>query len=139
MKESNNWTEQQVEKIWWKVLDKSISSVSAGKQLILQKFMHGQLPCNYRNNIMFDYKPPYCSLCNKVSKDQSHVLRCPNCPVRCKIRDKYKKDLRTFLIESHTNDTTTRVLSFTINAWLNNAPLPNLKELAPEHINSNIR
>jgi ribonuclease HI len=46
MKESNNWTDSQIETIWWKVHDKSLTKLSQGKQMIIHKFVHSQLPCN---------------------------------------------------------------------------------------------
>jgi hypothetical protein len=56
------------------------------------------------------------------------------CPDRKNIRDKFKKDLYKHLpvVNTNTNTTLTRVISSTINAWLNNAPLPKLLDLAPD-------
>jgi hypothetical protein len=132
MKASNNWNDKQIEQIWWKPLEKILLNMSQGKQLIIKKFIHNQLPCNHHNNIMYEYKPPHCSLCPTIIEDQSHVIRCKKCPEREQIRNKYKKDLLNLLNETHTNETTTRVISSTINAWLNNASIPSLHELAPD-------
>jgi hypothetical protein len=102
--------------------------------MIIQKFVHSHLPCNLRNSVMFEYKPPYCSLCNNIQEDQTHVLRCDKCPDRKNIRDKFKKDLYKHLVNTNTNTNTTltRVISCTINAWLNSAPLPKLLDLVPD-------
>jgi Zn finger protein HypA/HybF involved in hydrogenase expression len=132
MKEANNWSDAQIERIWWKINDKSLAKLTDGKKLIIQKFLHGQLPCNHRNNIMYEYKPPFCTLCNQVHEDQSHVLRCPKCPSRKLIQEKFKKDLLKVLINTDTDETITRVISFTINAWLDGRPLPTLQDIAPD-------
>jgi DNA-directed RNA polymerase subunit M/transcription elongation factor TFIIS len=81
---------------------------------------------------MFEYKPLFCSLCNNIQEDQSHVLRCSKCPERNNIRTKFKKELYKYLVNTNTNTTVTRVISYTINAWLNNETLPKLSELAPD-------
>jgi hypothetical protein len=100
--------------------------------MIIQKFDHSHLPCNVRNNIMYEFKPPYCRLCPNTQEDQIHVLRCKECTERGKIRDNFKKEFYVYLINSNTNSTNARVLSYTINAWLNNAPIPKLSEIAPD-------
>jgi hypothetical protein len=132
MKESNNWTEAQIAPIWWKIHEKALHTFSPGRQLILQKFLHSQLPCNVKNNMMFQYKPPFCSLCHEKSEDQAHMLRCPLCPERTKIRERFKRDFHIFLVNSTTNSDLARVLSFTVNAWISNRPIPKLQDLVPD-------
>jgi ribonuclease HI/Zn finger protein HypA/HybF involved in hydrogenase expression len=132
MKKANNWKEDQIEKIWWKIHEKSLLNISEGKRLIIQKSLHNQLPCNERTIVMYEYKPPYCSLCINVVEDQAHVLRCPKCPSRSILRKKFKKDLHRYLTNSQVNSTTSRVLTFTLNAWLDKNQLPKLNELAPD-------
>jgi hypothetical protein len=81
---------------------------------------------------MYEYKPPYCTLCENVIEDQAHVLRCKNCPEREKIRDIFKKDLLRLLVNTNTDTAITRVLTSTINAWLNQAPIPSVEILVPD-------
>jgi predicted RNA-binding Zn-ribbon protein involved in translation (DUF1610 family) len=132
MKQSNNWNDDQIDTIWWGAHKKALYQMSENKKLIIKKFIHTQLPCNYRNSVMFDYKPPFCTLCNLVVEDQNHVLRCPKCPKRNIIRKKFKNEFRALLINSNTNETIARVLSFTINAWIEHKQLPKLDDLAPD-------
>jgi hypothetical protein len=108
-------------------------AIPSEKRTILQKFLHNQLPCNQRNNVrMFEYKPPYCTLCDQILEDQSHVLCCPHCPVRTKIRERFKQDLLRLLVNTNTHETTIRVLTYTINTWLNMNTIPQFPELAPD-------
>jgi ribonuclease HI len=132
LKMSNNWNDCQIEKIWWKVHEKSLQTISQSKKLIITKFNHSQLPCNHRNNIMYEYKPPYCTLCTNIVEDQSHVLRCTKCPERAKIRDKFKKDLLRLLVNTNTDTAITRILTATINAWLNQVPIPSVESVVPD-------
>jgi hypothetical protein len=81
---------------------------------------------------MFEYIPLYCTLCDQVTKDRSHVIRCPHCPVRADIRTKFKRDFICLLLDTSTHSTTIRVLTYTINAWLNMALLLQLRDLASE-------
>jgi ribonuclease HI len=132
MKSSNNWTEDQTEQIWWKIHGSALNSFSNGKRLILQKYIHNQLPCNQRNHVMYEYKPQFCTLCPTTEEDQSHVLRCKNCTSREEKRKSFKTELLRFLVNTNTNSTVTRVLTFTINAWLNNTTIPTITDLAPD-------
>ena len=52
LKESNNWNDNQVETIWWKIHKKALSTIKNGKSMIIKKFLHSHLPCNYKNNQM---------------------------------------------------------------------------------------
>jgi hypothetical protein len=132
LKDSNNWSEAQLDNLWWKASAKLMYAITPEKRTIIQKFIHNQLPCNQRNNVMFEYNPPYCTLCDKVTEEQSHVLCCPKCPARADIRTKFKNDFLWLLVDTNTHSTTIRALTFTINAWLYMAPLPLLRDLAPE-------
>jgi hypothetical protein len=82
--------------------------------------------------LCFEYKPPYCALCEQVLEDQSHVIRCPKCPIRHEIRNQFKKDFLRLLVDTNTHSTTIRVLTYTINAWLNMATIPTLRDVAPK-------
>ena len=130
MKDANNWSDMQIDHIWLNIHKKALTSIPENKKLIIQKYIHNQLPCNFKNNMMYEYKPPFCTLCKDTIEDQCHVLRCPNCPTRSMIRQKLKKSLRALLINTNTDDTVTRVISSTINAWLEMKTLPTIKDLA---------
>jgi hypothetical protein len=132
LKTSNYWNDCQIEKIWWKVHEKSLQTLSQGKKFIITKFIHSQLPWNHRNNVMYKYKPPYWTLCDIINEDQAHVLRCQKCPERAKIREKFKTDLLRLLVNTNTDTAITRVLTATISAWLNQAPIPSVTELIPD-------
>jgi hypothetical protein len=64
------------------------------------------------------------------------MIRCPLCPKREELRKKFKKDLLQLLVNTNTNTTVIRVLTSTINAWLNSAPIPNIQEIAPDASNT---
>jgi RNase H len=132
LKTLNNWSDLQIENIWWKVHEKSLQTLTQGKKMIITKFNHSQISCNHRNNVMYEYKPPYCTLCANVHETQSHVLRCKNCPVRTQLRDKFKKDLLRLLVNTNTDTAITRALTSIINAWLNEVPIPNIETVVPD-------
>jgi ribonuclease HI len=132
MKTSNNWTDKQTEQIWWKMHGNALNPFSEGKRMILQKYLHNQLPCNQRNHVMYEFKSQYCTLCPDIEEDQSHMIRCKNCPRREEIRKKLKRDMIQLLVNTNTNSTVTRVLTYSLNAWLNGTKVPELKDLAPD-------
>jgi ribonuclease HI len=107
MKSSNNWSEKQIEQIWWKPAEKILTNMTKGKQVIIQKYIHSQLPVNLKTNTMFEYKPPHCTLCSQVTEDQCHMIRCKNSPKRNELREKFKTDIRNYLQSTHTHETTT--------------------------------
>jgi ribonuclease HI len=49
MATSNNWTDTQTEQIWWKIHGAALNTFPQGQRMILQKYIHSQLPCNQRN------------------------------------------------------------------------------------------
>jgi hypothetical protein len=132
LEDSNKWTGNTIETIWWKIHGSSIESNKQGKTT-LQKFVHGRLPCNYRNNKYYPYKPKYCTKCGEQQDEkQMHFLQCTSCPERVSKRQEFITALRNMLISTGTHETTTRILIHNISSYLNQQPRMSLQEIAPD-------
>jgi hypothetical protein len=65
-------------------------------------------------------------------EDTSHIITCPLCDKRKKVRTDYIKTLQYKMINMGTNTTTVRVIIHHLPSWLNQTPALVLQEIAPE-------
>jgi ribonuclease HI len=132
LEESNKWKGKTIDTIWWKVHGPSIEAMRSEKTTI-QKFIHGRLPCNQRNNLYYPYKPSYCSTCSTDTvEDQMHFIICKCCPERQTRREQFIKELKNQLVSVGTHETTTRFLMYNITSIINDKPIIDLGEIAPD-------
>jgi hypothetical protein len=132
LENSNNWNGNTIDTVWWKVHGPAIAAMGQEKTTI-QKFIHGRLPCNQRNNKYYPYKPSLCSTCTEDTiEEQLHFLKCKCCPERQSRRERFLKELKNNLISLGTHETTTRVLMYNISSCINDEPIKELHEIAPD-------
>jgi Zn finger protein HypA/HybF involved in hydrogenase expression len=127
-----NWKDKVVDKIWWEIQGKELQTLSQNQRTIIHKFIHNKLPCNKTENLYYKFRSPNCYTCNDTIECQSHIIRCPNCSRRKKIRKNYIQALRRHLETTSTNNTTIRCIMFYLNAWLCQINPPGINEIAPD-------
>jgi hypothetical protein len=130
----NKWKGDTIDNIWWKIHGPCIDETIGKEKIFIQKFIHGTLPCNYRNNKKYPYKSKYCTMCNdqQTVEDQMHVLKCKKCPERVSRRDQFQKDLQRLLITLGTQETTTRVITQYIGDYLQEKSFKDIKTITPD-------
>jgi hypothetical protein len=140
--ETYEWSDQTIEDIWWQVHGKAILQFTNGKRTSIQKFMHKRIACNKRENRYKPYRSEMCLQCKDIIECENHILQCEKCEIRKKGRNTYLKTLQDTMIKMGTNSTTIRVIISYLRAWLNNAKMPNLEEIAPDasvHLKATVR
>jgi hypothetical protein len=99
----HGWTSQIIDLLWWPIYFQSLAKLSDPDKLRIQKFVNNRLPTLYRDQ-KYHKKPTgtgYCRQCHLHNESEDHILRCRT-PSRQTIRNKWRKELTTFLSESHT-------------------------------------
>jgi hypothetical protein len=86
---TQNWSTPTIDGIWWEIHDKVLESLQSNELIIIQKYIHERLACNYKNNKYYPYKTKECSICLDKIEHQDHILQCKKCTDRTKIRDVY--------------------------------------------------
>jgi Zn finger protein HypA/HybF involved in hydrogenase expression len=132
LKEKFEWTNRIIETVWWEVHGKAINKSPKKSKKMIQKYIHNRLPCNRRESKYYEYRQPYCMICKDVIEDKDHIMQCPKCPVRTKLRSNYMSKLKNTMLLLGTNSTTMRAILAKVRAWLYQEQQPNLKELIPE-------
>jgi hypothetical protein len=105
---------------------------SVNKRTMIQKFIHKRLPCNQREHLFYEYKPPYCRHCKEIVESQNHIIQCLNCPKRKILKKNYILMLESYFQHTGINETTKRVILKYIGAWISQQETPELKDIAPE-------
>jgi hypothetical protein len=104
LREANNWQGSQTENIWWSIHKSCINDLSKKKRRFIQKFIHKNLPCNYRQQKFYTYKSSICMSCKEDIKTQDHIFRCISCSKRTKLKAEYVMKLSVLLDNHRTND-----------------------------------
>jgi hypothetical protein len=123
LRDQHNWSNVQIDSIWWKAHHKSISRSQTNDQTRIQKFIHNYLPTNSRLQVFDNDHPDRCPCCNQI-ETTNHVLRCKS-ETRQPIRDNWITALNNFLSRTHTSDDLKKCIMTNTIAWLNDKPLPN--------------
>jgi hypothetical protein len=132
LRESNKWTKNQTEIIWWDIHEASLQELSKAKRRFMQKFIHKKLPCNYRQQKYYNYKSAICMSCKEDIETQDHIFRCQSCPKRNKLRSDYFLKL-SILMENHRTNEPTKVLFLqNVKNWFNNMPTTQAQTIAPD-------
>jgi hypothetical protein len=131
-KDKYKWSDNTMEGIWWEVHGKTILTFTDRQQTTIQKFLHDRLPTNYRENKYYEYRSAMCYGCKNYIECNNHILQCPKCKTKIKLRKSYIQNLTNLMIKMGTNSTTIRVLISHTRAWLEDLEMPNMSEIAPE-------
>jgi hypothetical protein len=130
--ETYGWHNKTVDTIWWQVHGKALLQFKCGQRTTIQKFIHRRIACNKRENKYNTYRSPMCRQCPNVIECTDHIIKCAGCNSRSKERTTYLKHIQNQMIIMGTNTTTIRVIIAHLQAWLDDKPMPDLIEIAPE-------
>jgi hypothetical protein len=110
LSEKYKWDTKIIDQIWWEIHGKALWNLNENNRSTIQKFIHERLPCNYRENKYYGYRPPYCRVCRTNIETNEHILQCSICGDRKKIQKDYLRKLQATMIKLGTNECTIRVL-----------------------------
>jgi hypothetical protein len=132
LQQSNKWTGNTIDSVWWEVHDIALQSMSVKKWTFIQKFIHNRLPSNERQHTYHNYLSPQCSSCNKETETQHHIFLCTKCPKREKLKRKYKLELNCVLDKHRTNQATKIIILQNVSEWLSTQNYIDAKTIAPD-------
>jgi hypothetical protein len=129
---SNSWKINTVDQIWWEVHESALYALTPKKRRFIQKMIHNKLPCNYRENKMYNYKSSLCTTCMSTIETQDHIFQCKGCPAREKLRKAYKLKLGIILANHHSNQACTLIIKHNVNNYLENKKSLGINTLVPD-------
>jgi hypothetical protein len=127
-----NWSQKTLGKIWWEVHGAALQSFGAAQRISIQKFIHDRAASNYRENLYYTYKSPFCATCGVEQETLCHILKCNKCSKRHLLRKKYMMNMKDKMIYLGTNADTVRVVTTYLRAWLYDLDYPNILDVAPD-------
>jgi hypothetical protein len=128
----NKWKSNDMDIIWWDAFEAAITSVGSNIRQVVQKFIHNKLISNKRKNKYYQYKTPICYTCNQEVETQHHIMTCKGCPTQVKLREKYLLDLGILLINNHTNNSCSTLITQNVSNYLNNRDTIRALQIAPD-------
>jgi hypothetical protein len=131
-----NWSNKTVDSIWWGAHGTILKSLGNDKRRFVHKFIHNKLPCNYRQNKYYKYKPDKCKLCNDQIETQNHIFWCKECPKRQILKYKYLKDIENTMDKHRINISTKMVIVHNIKNWLTEENYITSIDIAPDASNT---
>jgi hypothetical protein len=128
MKQKHNWTNLQIDKIWWKPLHRSTSTLTNNDLVKIQKFMYNYLPTNKRKNMNHNNHSELCEVCKLHTEDENHIMKCES-EKREDIREQWIEDLETMLSKPHTPREVKECIIACITNWIKNEQLPEVNAI----------
>jgi hypothetical protein len=104
------WKNNTLKAIWWEAHGKAIGCYSTKRQTIIQKFIHEQISCNSQESKYYLHRSPHCQLCNALTEDHNHILKCKMCPNRNLLQKKFIMQICDKLKQLGTNQDSTRLI-----------------------------
>jgi hypothetical protein len=127
------WSAKTIDSLWWPVYFQSLAKLADPDKSQIQKFVNNRMPALYREQKYYKKATStgYCKQCRLYNENEDHIIRC-RIPSRQKIWDEWRKELTTFLSESHTPVAIRNALCHEFFNWLESGrntlgipPLPN--------------
>jgi hypothetical protein len=129
---SQEWSEKITDKIWWTPQSKAIANYSKTKAMIIQKYIHGRWSCNKRENTYYPFRNDKCMVCIETVETQIHVLQCPLCKKREKLRKELGNDLNRYFVNTETHPAVSRVLKHYLMGLVNGKECEPVKVLVED-------
>jgi hypothetical protein len=123
MKDKYNWTNQQLENIWWKPQHRSMGKLNSNDLVRIQKFIFNYLPTNKRKSLRQASHRDTCETCEDQIETENHMLRCES-EKRYELREKWIEDLEFYLSKPHTPREVKDSILTCVTTWLNNEQTP---------------
>jgi hypothetical protein len=130
--ETYNWSNNQLQSIWWEVHEKALKNFSEATKTTIKKFIHNRAACNVIEHRYYEYKSPMCHECTNILEDHNHILKCKCCPRRINLRKKFIMNLKDKLITLGTSGDLTKIIVSFTKAWLHDEKNPDIKEIVPD-------
>jgi hypothetical protein len=119
MKDKFNWTNQQLDDVWWKVHHRLMEKLPSNDLLRIQKFNYNHLPMNNKIHKCYGDHKEHCENCPTEIETEKHILRCGS-EQRNRIQEEWLSELNKFLSEDHTSDDIKTCIITSVTIWLNN-------------------
>jgi hypothetical protein len=112
------WTAKTINALWWPVYFQSLAKLTDQDKLRIQKIANNSWPTSYREQKYYNKTTStgYCKQCHLYNKNEDHILRC-QIPSRQKVRNEWRKELTTFLSESHTSNAIRDAICYGFFRW----------------------
>jgi hypothetical protein len=112
---------------------KQQSCLSRGyEKRCIQKYIHDKLPTSCRQIKYYNYKIAICSTCNLEVETWHGILTCSGCIKIIKVRDKYILDSGVLILNNHTNQSCSTIISQNFSNYLNHRESIPVKERVPD-------
>lgn len=103
--------------MWWRAGAGTITPYRDADRACIQKFIHGQLPCNKCQHLHYKFTEPTCSNCKIEEEDDDHMIIC-QCDDRRQLREAWLDKLDTFLSLTHTPKAVKHLIMIRLTNWM---------------------
>jgi hypothetical protein len=101
MKQKYEWTNRQINTIWWKPHHRSLTKLNSNDLIRIQKFTFNYLLTNMRKNMLQENHKDTCESCHDHIETENHILHCSS-NKRYKLQELWLEELKTFLSKQNT-------------------------------------
>jgi hypothetical protein len=113
------WSSKIINSIWWSTYYRSLSSLSNTEKLCIKKLVNNRWETLSREQKYYkrQSRTSHCGQCKLYVKNDEHIIRC-RIATRQSVRDKWRTDITTYLLESHTPKAIQEAICHGFFTWL---------------------